>query len=130
MFQGSSIDGAIVGQVHDIAKSYGKVLVCLDSNHTHEHVLEELEAYAPLVSKDSYCVVFDTVIDDRPESAFTDRPWGKGNNAKTAVHEYLRRLADEGRTAVDGTALNLVKDNALENKISITVAPDGFLYRI
>jgi cephalosporin hydroxylase len=130
MLQGSSIDDAIVNQVHDIAKSHEKVLVCLDSNHTHQHVLEELEAYAPLVSKGSYCVVFDTVIDDMPENAFPNRSWGKGNNPKTAVHEYLRRLAEEGRTGVDGAELNLIKDKALEHKISITVAPDGFLYRI
>ena len=70
--------------------------MCLDSNHTHEHVLAELEAYAPLVSVDSYCVVSDTLIEDMPEDMFSDRPWGKGNNPKTAVQEYLRLLKTEG----------------------------------
>ena len=78
MIQGSSIDPGIIAQVHRHAKGYEHILVCLDSNHTHEHVLAELEAYAPLVSPDSYCVVFDTIIEDMPNDMFPDRPWGKG----------------------------------------------------
>ena len=70
--------------------------------HTHDHVLAELEAYAPLVSPSSYCIVFDTIIEDMPEDMFPDRPWGPGNNPKTAVWEYLRRLRTEGREAADG----------------------------
>jgi cephalosporin hydroxylase len=105
-------------------------MVILDSNHTHEHVLAELEAYAPLTSQGSYCIVFDTVVEDLPDSMFPDRPWGKGNNPKTAVWEYLRRLTEEGRTAVDGIPLALEIDEAVENKLLITVAPDGYLKRI
>ena len=105
------------------------MLVCLDSNHTHEHVLAELEAYAPLTTPGSYCCVFDTVIEDMAADAFPDRPWGRGNNPKTAVHEYLRRLASDGRKAADGKPLQLVLDRHIQDKLVLTVAPDGYLKR-
>lgn len=130
MIQGSSIAPEMIDKVHQIAKSYNKVLVILDSNHTHEHVLAELEAYAPLTSKDSYCCVFDTLIEDMPDDMFSDRPWGKGDNPKTAVWEYLRRLKEEGRRASDGSALQFEIDKSIEHKLLITVAPDGYLKRV
>ncbi len=130
MIQGSSIAPEIVAKVHAMASQFQKVLVILDSNHTHEHVLAELEAYAPLTSKGSYCVVFDTVVEDLPDSMFLDRPWGKGDNPKTAVWEFLRRLREEGRTASDGAPLDLSIDKDLESKLLITVAPDGYLKRV
>lgn len=118
MFQGSSIDEEMIKKVHAFAKKGKKILVCLDSNHTHEHVLAELKAYAPLVSIGSYCCVFDTIIEDMPKDCFPDRPWGKGNNPKTAVWEYLK--------AND----NFIIDKDIENKLLITVAPDGYLKKI
>jgi cephalosporin hydroxylase len=118
MIQGSSIDKDVVEQVKSIAGGYSKILVCLDSNHTHEHVLEELKAYAPLVSKGSYCVVFDTIIEDLPKEMFPDRPWGPGNNPKTAVFEFLK------------TNPEFEIDKSIDNKLLISVAPDGFLKRI
>ena len=118
MVQGSSIDPHVVAQVHAAARAYSRVLVCLDSNHTHAHVLAELEAYAPLTSKDSYCVVFDTIVDDLPKEMFPDRPWGPGDNPKTAVHEYL---AIHPEFEIDA---------AIHDKLQITVAPDGYLRRI
>lgn len=130
MIQGSSIAPEIIEQVHHYAKKYKNILVCLDSMHTHDHVLAELEAYAPLVSPDSYCVVFDTIIEEMPDDLFPDRPWGKGNNPKTAVREYLRRLKDEGRHAADGAPLHFETDKTIENKLLISVAPDGYLKRI
>ncbi len=130
MIQGSSIAPEVVAKVHNAAAGYQRVLVILDSNHTHDHVLAELEAYAPLTTPGSYCVVFDTIIEDLPDSMFPDRPWGKGNNPKTAVWEYLRRLKEEKRTAADGTPLILEIDSALESKLLITVAPDGYLRRV
>ena len=90
MIQGSSIAPEIIEQVRAVAANYSRVLVCLDSNHTHDHVLAELDAYAPLTSRGSYCVVFDTIIEDLPKDMFPDRPWGPGNNPKTAVREYLK----------------------------------------
>ena len=96
----------------------------------HDHVLAELEAYAPLTSRDSYCVAFDTIVEDLPDDMFSDRPWGKGNNPKTAVCEYLKRLKEEGRKAVDGETLKFEIDRQIENKLLMTVAPDGYLKRV
>jgi cephalosporin hydroxylase len=118
MIQGSSIDPAVVAQVRARAAGKKCVLVCLDSNHTHEHVLAELEAYAPLTAKHSYCVVFDTIIDDLPADAFPDRPWGPGNNPKTAVREYLRSHPE------------FEIDKEIDSKLLISVAPDGYLKRV
>ena len=115
MIEGSSIDEEIAKQVYDLAKGKSRILLVLDSNHTHDHVLKELELYSPLVTKDSYLVVFDTVVEDMPEDFFPDRPWGKGNNPKTAVWEFLKK---NKRFKVD-------KD--IEAKLLITVAPDGYL---
>lgn len=129
MIQGSSIDPSIVARVHAAAQPYERVMVILDSNHTHEHVLAELEAYAPLVTRTSYCIVFDTVVEDLPEGMFPDRPWGKGDNPKTAVWEYLRVLREEGRAAADGSPLVLDIAKDIETKLLITVAPDGYLRR-
>ena len=130
MIQGSSIAPEVVAQVHEIAKSYKNVLVFLDSNHTHDHVLAELEGYAPLTSKGSYCCVFDTLVEDMPDDLISGRPWGKGNNPKTAVWEYLRRLKDEGRNGQNGVPMAFEIDKTIENKLLITVAPDGYLRRI
>ena len=118
MIQGSSIDPKIISQVHEIAKDYKKILICLDSNHTHDHVLAELQAYAPLTSKDSYCIVYDTAVEDMPAALAGDRPWGPGNNPKTAVWEYLK------------THPEFEIDKTIQNKLLITVAPDGYLKRI
>jgi cephalosporin hydroxylase len=118
MIQGSSIDPVIVDQVLQVAKGYERILVCLDSNHTHDHVLAELEAYAPLTSVGSYCVVFDTIIEDMPADMFPDRPWGPGNNPKTAVWEYLK------------THPEFEIDKNIQHKLLITVAPDGYLKRV
>jgi cephalosporin hydroxylase len=115
MIQGSSIAPEIIRQVHEIAKKHSKILVCLDSNHTHEHVLEELQAYAPLVTNGSYCVVFDTIVEDLPKEMFPDRPWGPGNNPKTAVFEFLK------------TRPEFEIDKDIDRKLLISVAPDGFL---
>ncbi|MCP4275698.1 MAG: cephalosporin hydroxylase [Gammaproteobacteria bacterium] len=124
MVQGSSVAPEVVKQVKRIASGYQRVLVCFDSNHTHEHVLAELEAYAPLVSIGSYCIVFDTLVEDSPDDIFPDRPWGKGDNPKTAVWEYLHRLQK------DGSSLAFEIDRNVEHKLLITVAPDGYLRRV
>jgi cephalosporin hydroxylase len=117
MIQGSSIAPDVIAQVRGIAANYSRVLVCLDSNHTHDHVLAELEAYAPLTSPGSYCVVFDTLVEDMPADAYPDRPWGPGNNPKTAVWQYLKSHPE------------FKIDRETQNKLLITVAPDGYLLR-
>jgi cephalosporin hydroxylase len=118
MIQGSSIAPEIIAQVQAFAQPFERVLVALDSNHTHEHVLAELEAYAPLVTPGSYCVVFDTIIEDMPAEMFPDRPWGPGNNPKTAVWEYLKSHPE------------FEIDRSIPHKLLITVAPDGYLRRV
>jgi cephalosporin hydroxylase len=118
MIQGSSVAPEIVAQVHAKAAGKKRVLVCLDSNHTHEHVLAELEAYAPLTSVGSYCVVFDSVIEDMPAAMFPDRPWGPGNNPKTALWSYLKVHPE------------FVIDKQMDHKLLISVAPDGYLKRV
>ena len=118
MIQGSSIDADVIRNVSKRALEVERVLVCLDSNHTHEHVLKELEAYAPLVTLGSYCVVFDTVVEDMPEGSFPDRPWDKGNNPKTAVREYLKSHPE------------FEIDKQIDHKLLISVAPDGYLRRV
>lgn len=115
MIQGSSIDKDVVDKVSQIARDKKRVLITLDSNHTHEHVLEELKAYSPLVTKDSYMVVFDTLIEDMDDTTFSDRPWGKGNSPKTAVWEFLK-INDKFEI-----------DHKLEARLLFTVAPDGYL---
>lgn len=130
MIQGSSVAPDIIAQVKEIARNHKTVMVFLDSNHTHDHVLEELELYAPLTSKGSYCVVWDTNVEDLPDEMWSNRPWGKGNNPKTAVWEYMRRLKDDGRKGEDGEALAFDYDKVIETKLAFTAAPDGFLKRI
>lgn len=130
MIQGSSIAPEIIKQVHAAAKGFQRIVVCLDSNHTHDHVLAELEAYAPLVSQGSYCCVLDTAIEDMPAEFFPDRPWGVGDNPKTAVHAYLRDLQEKPRNGRDGRALRFEIDRSIEHKLLITVAPDGYLKRL
>ena len=117
MIQGSSIDPAIIAEVRQRAARFSRILVSLDSNHTHDHVLAELEAYAPLTSVGSYCVVFDTIIEDLPEGSFPDRPWGKGDNPKTAGRDYLKWHPE------------FEIDKEIDNKLLISVAPDGYLKR-
>lgn len=129
MFEGSSISDEIIAKVHEFAKDYKRIMVCLDSNHTHDHVLAELEAYAPLVSKGSYCMVGDTVIEDAPEGMVSARPWGKGNSPKTAVWAYLEKLNTENILATDGNKLEFEIDKKIEHKIVLTGSPDGYLQR-
>jgi cephalosporin hydroxylase len=130
MIQGSSIAPDIVARVAEIASNYQRVLVCLDSNHTHDHVLAELEGYAPLTSKDSYCIVFDTLIDELPDAMYPDRPWAPGNNPKTALHAYMAALRADGRRAADGAPLFFEIDKSIDDKLLITVAPGGYLKRV
>jgi cephalosporin hydroxylase len=115
MLQGSSVDEALARQVREFAGGRKRVLVVLDSNHTHQHVLKEMNLYSPLVTKGSYLVVFDTAIEDMPRGFVADRPWDKGNNPKTAVWEFLRSND------------RFVIDKNIENKLLLTVAPDGYL---
>lgn len=116
--QGSSISPEVIAKVQAYARDYQRIMVCLDSNHTHEHVLAELRAYAPLTTLGCYCVVFDTFVEDMPADLFPDRPWVPGDNPKTAVWEYLK------------THNEFEIDKSIQHKLQITVAPDGYLKRV
>ena len=118
MIEGSSIAPGIVERVAGIAGKFRNVMVFLDSMHTHAHVMAELEAYAPLTSVNSYCVVFDTFVEDMPAGFFDDRPWDVGNNPKTAVTQWIKSNP------------SFEIDRSIQHKLMITVAPDGFLKRI
>ncbi|MDO2435639.1 cephalosporin hydroxylase family protein [Aeromonas veronii] len=119
MIEGSSISSDVINQVHSIAKEKKRIMVFLDSNHTHSHVLAELQAYAPLVTKDSYCIVADTGIEDiSPALVAPGREWGKGNSPKSALMEYLK------------THNEFEIDNFYHDKAWVTSAPGGYLKRI
>jgi len=118
MIEGSSIDPMVVEQVRSAAEAATTVMVSLDSNHTHDHVWAELEAYADLTTVGSYCVVFDTVVEDMDSSMFHDRPWGPGNSPKSAVYEFLQ---DTNKFVID---------ESIDAKLLISVAPNGYLKRI
>ncbi len=118
MIEGSSVEPGVVKQVRAKASGRKRVLVCLDSNHTYEHVLAELNEYALLTSVGSYCVVFDTIVEDLSPESLHGRPWGPGNNPKTAVREFL------------DTHKEFEIDKRIDNKLLISVAPDGYLQRV
>ncbi|MDQ7026702.1 MAG: cephalosporin hydroxylase family protein [Anaerolineae bacterium] len=118
LLEGSSTDAAMIEQIRDIAKDRKRILVALDSNHTHEHVLEELRLYAPFVTEGSYLVAFDTVIHDMPPELSENRPWSPERNPKTAVFEFLKSTDD------------FEIDSSITKKTVFTVAPDGYLRRI
>ena len=114
MVEGSSTDKDVVDQVSAAAQGK-RVLLSLDSLHTHDHVLKELKLYSPLVSRGSYIVVFDTIIEDFPDGSFPDRPWKKGNNPMTAVKKFLE-LTDR-----------FVVDTEITSKLLISSAVNGYL---
>ena len=118
IIDGSSVDEKIAELVSEKAARCERVLVILDSNHTHDHVLAELSFYAPLVSRGSYCVVFDTVIERLPKDQFLDRPWGPGDNPMTAVQEFLK-LHPEFQI-----------DKRLDHKLLVSAAPHGYLRKV
>ena len=118
MIEGSSAAGDVVERVHRAAAGRQRILVSLDSMHTRDHVLAELEAYAPLVTPGSYCVVFDTFVQNMPSKFFPDRPWDVGNNPMTAVEEWLSEHPE------------FEIDASYEQRLQVTVAPSGFLRRL
>lgn len=118
MFQGSSIEPETVSRVRDAIGEAARVMVCLDSMHTHDHVLAELEAYAPMVTRECYLVVFDSFVQNMPKHFFKDRPWDVGDNPMTALDEWLPAHPE------------FEMDRAMDTKLQITVAPNGYLRRV
>lgn len=118
MLEGSSISQEMIDKVAAIAAGKQTVLVVLDSNHTHDHVLQELEMYAPFVTLNSYIVAFDTIVEDLPNDYMPGRPWRQGNNPKTAVWEFIKSHPE------------FEIDKRIDNKLLISVGPDGYLKRV
>lgn len=118
LVEGSSTDPDVVDIVQNQVGLRQRVMVCLDSNHTHQHVLEELSIYAPMTSVGSYCVVFDTLIEQMPDGTYSDRPWGRGNNPMSAIDEFRLKNFD------------FEVDRSIDGRLLISVAPGGFLKRI
>jgi cephalosporin hydroxylase len=115
LIQGSSTDHSTIKAINALLRHTDKVMVILDSNHTYNHVLKELELYSPFVTKNCYLIVLDTCVEDLPNDLFLDRPWGKGNNPKTAVHKFME------------TTDRFEIDKLIPNKLVLTAAPDGYL---
>jgi cephalosporin hydroxylase len=115
MIEGSSISKKIIKKVFEFTKDKKRIMVILDSNHTHKHVLKEMELYSPLITKGSYLIVLDTVIENMPEDFFKNRPWSKGNNPMSAVKKFLEQ---NKRFKID---------KKIDKKLLITVAPQGYL---
>lgn len=118
MIEGSSISDEVVAKVYSFAKNKKRILIFLDSNHSHTHVLKELQIYSPLVSIDSYIIAFDGFVEDMPEEYVNDRPWGKGDNSQTAALEFISKND------------TFIIDKNIEYQILVTCAPNGFLKRI
>ena len=117
LIEGSAVSPEIIKQVKAVSHGADTVMVFLDSNHSHLHVLAELRAYAPLVTEGSYCVVFDSIVEDLPDELSSDKPWGVGDNPKTALWEYIEMNPE------------FTIDRSIQDKLLITVAPDGYLKR-
>ena len=118
MLEGSAISQEIIEKIKPFVEGKKTVMVCLDSNHTHDHVLAELQLYSPFVTVDSYLVAFDTIVEDLPADLYKDRPWSVGDNPKTAVWEFLKSNDD------------FVINNEIDNKLLVSVAPSGYLKRV
>lgn len=130
LVEGSSIAHEVLAKARAMAADRRRVLVLLDSNHTHEHVLAELRAYGPMVTAGSYCVVLDTIIERLSADAFPDRPWGPGNSPMTAVDAYLTELRDSPVVAQDGQPLRFEIDEQIDAKLLVSTAPRGYLKRL
>ena len=118
LIEGSSIDQKVKKRVYKIAKNKKTIMVILDSNHSSKHVYEELSFYSKFVTKNSYCIVFDTIVEDLPNKFVKNRPWSKGNNPLTAVKLFLKGNK------------SFKIDNEIDNKLMISSAKNGFLKRI
>jgi len=117
LISGSSTNLDIIAQVSSMILEGDRVMVILDSNHTHEHVLDELRAYAPMVSTGQYCIVSDTIVENIPEQSHRPRAWGHGNNPMTAVRQYLSEF--------DGFR----PDEGIDRRLLMSLNPSGYLER-
>lgn len=118
MIEGSSTDEEVINQVYKIADNKKSIMVFLDSNHSHKHVLGEMNVYGKLVNVGSYMVVFDTCIELFPKGYCSDRPWDVGDNPMTAIDAFMKNNN------------TFIRDELLNSKAIITAAPDGYLRKV
>jgi cephalosporin hydroxylase len=118
LIEGSSVDPTVVAQVREATANKKRVMVFLDSLHTHDHVLRELDLYSPFVTVDSYLVLPDTFIELFPKGYYANRPWDVGNNPMTALRTWLPQHPE------------FEIDRARGDKLVITEAVDGYLKRV
>ena len=118
MIEASSVELKTFEKVKKISKDYSNILVILDSNHTNEHVLKELNLYGSLVSHNSYCIVFDTIIEKMDDAFCQNRPWGKKNSPQSAIEKFLK------------TNSTFEVDHSINDKLILSMAPGGFLKKI
>ena len=111
----SSTDPQTIDQIRSIVGRSRDVLVILDSFHTHDHVLKELQMYSPLVGKGQYLICGDTIVEDIPTQTHRVRPWGPGNNPKTALRQFLK---ENDRFKID---------SRFDKKLLFTTNPEGYL---
>jgi cephalosporin hydroxylase len=117
LIEGSSVEELVVNQVKNYALEHKKIMVVLDSNHTHEHVLAELEIYSKFVTKDCFMLVLDTVIDDL--NIDTARPWGPGQSPKSAVKDFMSRNSEK-----------FIHEQSYEDRALLSVAPYGYWRKV
>ena len=130
LIEGPSTNKKIYEKVYKFSKKFKKIMVFLDSNHTGKHVFDELEIYAKLVTKNSYCIVFDTIIEDLPKVYGKNRSWGKNDNPKSALKKYLKKINQKSFFDLKKQKINFKIDKTIESQILISVAPGGFLKRL
>ena len=118
LIRGSSVDPSIVSHILECLLPEDRVMVLLDSNHTHEHVLAELRHYGPIVTKGQYAIVSDTIVELIPEQSHRPRSWGHGNNPMTAMRQYLRETSD------------YEIDAAIDDRLVISYSPSGYLRKL
>ena len=118
MIESSSVNKGTFNKIKSLSKDYSNILVMLDSNHTESHVLEELNLYSSLISKNSYCIVFDTIVEKMDSEFSKNRPWNKKNSPQSAIQKFLKRNN------------NFVVDKTIDKKIILSMAPGGFLKKI
>lgn len=118
MIEGSSLDDDVVAQARAAAANVERVMVVLDSNHTHAHVLAELRAYGPLVTVSQFLVVADTFVEQIPAQGHRPREWGPGDNPATALGAWLDEVDD------------FAPDPFVNAKLLLTASPGGYLRRV
>ena len=118
LIEGGSVDDSILKQVRANIPDGARVMVVLDSDHSRDHVLEECRAYGPMVTKDCYMVVADTLVghlDEKEAPQNRSQVWYKGNDPLTALQEYM---LESDRFEID---------LEINGKLVLSSSPGGYL---